>query len=106
MSEDVLTEARSLLEGLPSWGDGPNWADPSGACIPVAKPTLRRVLEYIVDGYGETRVIERIRDWADDAEMVKAMTHTWTPEQLRELADRLERIDERERARVSSSPQR
>ena len=48
MSDDIRTEARSLLEGLPSWGDGANWCDPSGQSIPIPKVTLRRLLHYIL----------------------------------------------------------
>jgi hypothetical protein len=48
MANDVKTEARSLLEWLAGWGDGPNWSDASGATVPVVKESLRRVLEHVV----------------------------------------------------------
>jgi hypothetical protein len=44
---DVKAEARSLLEWLDGWGDGPNWSDASGATVPVVKASLRRVLEHV-----------------------------------------------------------
>jgi hypothetical protein len=49
---DVKTEARSLLEWLNGWGDGPNWSDASGATVPVVKASLRRVLEYVLQEDG------------------------------------------------------
>jgi hypothetical protein len=45
---DVKTEARSLLEWLSGWGDGPNWSDTSGATVPIVKESLRRVLTYVM----------------------------------------------------------
>lgn len=48
MAGDVKSEARSLLEWLGGWGDGPNWSDASGATVPVVKESLRRVLEHVV----------------------------------------------------------
>ena len=48
MAGDVKSEARSLLEWLSGWGDGPNWSDASGATVPVVKESLRRVLEHVV----------------------------------------------------------
>ena len=49
---DMKTEARSLLEWLDGWGDGPNWSDASGATVPVVKASLRRVLEYVLLEHG------------------------------------------------------
>ena len=55
MSDDIRTEARSLLDGLPSWGDGANWCDPSGQSIPIPKVTLRRLLHYILTDVDQVR---------------------------------------------------
>jgi hypothetical protein len=37
-------EISSLIEWLNSWGSGPNWSDPTGRTVPVAKDTLYRLL--------------------------------------------------------------
>jgi len=34
----------SVKEWLASWGDGPHWADSSGATVPITKESLRHVL--------------------------------------------------------------
>ena len=63
MSDDIRTEARSLLDGLPSWGDGPNWCDPSGQSIPIPKVTLRRLLNYILT---DVEALREVYDAARD----------------------------------------
>lgn len=88
---DIREEARSLLQWLDSWGEGPNWSDPNGATVPVTKASLRRILEDVACAQGEQRVLEKIRNWADDVEVVRSMRKPeWTAEQLRALADRLQ----------------
>lgn len=37
----------SLTEWLAQWGDGPNWADKTGQCVPVAKVTLCALLKKL-----------------------------------------------------------
>ena len=44
----------SLREWLESWGEGPNWSDPSGATVPIAKETLVAMLNEL-----ETVTLER-----------------------------------------------
>ena len=36
----------SMREWLSSWGDGPNWSDPSGSTVPVTKESLRALIEH------------------------------------------------------------
>lgn len=38
-------EIESLEQWLKSWGDGPNWADPSGVSVPIVKTQLKALLE-------------------------------------------------------------
>lgn len=40
-------ELITLREWLATWGDGPNWSDPTGSSIPVQKEQLRRLLDHI-----------------------------------------------------------
>jgi hypothetical protein len=40
-------EITSLREWLAHWGDGPHWADPSGATVPIAKGTLAELLSEV-----------------------------------------------------------
>jgi len=41
-------------------------------------------------GHGQQPTIDLLRDWADDVELVKAMSPRWEAEQLRALADAVE----------------
>jgi hypothetical protein len=43
--ERAMTIA-SMKEWLLSWGDGPNWSDPTGVTVPVAKESLRELLTH------------------------------------------------------------
>ena len=38
-------ELKSLREWLEHWGEGPNWSDPKGMTVPIAKVTLRQLLD-------------------------------------------------------------
>jgi|HubBroStandDraft_4_1064222.scaffolds.fasta_scaffold69418_2 hypothetical protein len=54
-------EVNSLKEWLRSWGapGEPNWADPTGQAVPIAKITLRRLLEAAargVDGFAQDAI--------------------------------------------------
>lgn len=37
----------SLREWLASWGDGPNWSDPSGLTVPITKMSLEHLFSVI-----------------------------------------------------------
>lgn len=41
------SELQSLREWLASWPDGPNWSDATGVCIPIARETVRKLLNTI-----------------------------------------------------------
>lgn len=38
-------EIKSLREWLTSWGDGPHWADETGATVPITKTALTALLD-------------------------------------------------------------
>ena len=81
MSDDIRTEARSLLDVLPSWGDGANWCDPSGQSIPIPKVTLRRLLNYILTDV-EAILAERARLATDSgikSELLEEIANGSTP---------------------------
>jgi hypothetical protein len=41
----TAAEIQSMREWLDSWGDGPNWSDPKGETVPIAKADLARLLD-------------------------------------------------------------
>jgi len=40
-------ELNSLREWLGHWGEGPNWSDPKGQSVPIAKVTLTALLDHV-----------------------------------------------------------
>lgn len=42
INDDII---KSLREWVASWGDGPNWSDPTGLSIPMAKTTILALLD-------------------------------------------------------------
>lgn len=90
MSDDIRTEARSLLEGLPSWGDGPNWCDPSGHTIPIPKVTLRRLLNYILTDVEALLTLRRAGAQLHDVLAAVEPEVRWTHGQIRAIRQALE----------------
>lgn len=97
MSDEMRTEARSLLTWLDSWGDGPNWSDASGATVPVVKEGLRRVLEHVVRPNLQGESLATLNDVADTQtrrliaeahEQARATLENYKAEMARTVAER------------------